>query len=579
MTPMHTRTPGAPRASHDDHGAVLVWVSLMAIALIGIGALAVDLGYAYAVRRQLSSTADAAALAGAQEAGRRFKDPAVGGCGSTLNGYVTAAVNQTHGVNNPADVATLDNPESVTIACTGPDGLPATGTAASSITVTVTERSSTRTFLGGVLGVSSLSPVASATARVFGGKSQGGLRPFLVCLPDAQQARDEVDAGSDVTHQSYYAKPSTSGSPTGLTLVAADADWAASSDRITAKNHGLSTGDYVWIAVSSGASGATDGFYYVTKVDKDTITLSATRTGSPVNVTTDGEIDIYRPTPIGDGTSSAWAASTDIVTEPNHALASGTRVRVAIRSGAAGATDGYYYVVNPTASTFQLSSTAGGTPVDITSNGVIYVYPTAAGASADCNPTTSPANWGYSAFDYSNSDAPQLSCLIEFGYGAGAACPDSDPPGVNLGTELLAVPAQGDNGNNLQTNDADLIEALVGEAILLPVGSTWNSAGGNNATYQGHGAIAVTLCGFVIPKNNNDPLLAHAKASAFDPGCGSAALYNAAVTAGKVQNTSLVIQWRYLNDWVTSYIGQSSGSSDQCRLDESTCLPTLQLLK
>ena len=61
-------------AVSSDDGAVLVWVALMSVWLIGFAALAVDLGYAYAVQRQLSFTADASALAGAQEAGRNFKD-------------------------------------------------------------------------------------------------------------------------------------------------------------------------------------------------------------------------------------------------------------------------------------------------------------------------------------------------------------------------------------------------------------------------------------------------------------------------------------------------------------------------
>jgi hypothetical protein len=50
-----------------DRGAVIVWVALMIVALVGIGALVIDVGALYAERRELQNGADAAALAVAQE--------------------------------------------------------------------------------------------------------------------------------------------------------------------------------------------------------------------------------------------------------------------------------------------------------------------------------------------------------------------------------------------------------------------------------------------------------------------------------------------------------------------------------
>lgn len=50
----------------NDSGATLLLMILMMVAFLGMAAVAVDLGFAYAVKRQLSSTADAAALAGAR---------------------------------------------------------------------------------------------------------------------------------------------------------------------------------------------------------------------------------------------------------------------------------------------------------------------------------------------------------------------------------------------------------------------------------------------------------------------------------------------------------------------------------
>jgi hypothetical protein len=58
-----------------DRGVVLVWVALMLTALLGMGALVIDIGALYVEKRQLQNGADAAALAVAQ-------DCAGGDCGA-----------------------------------------------------------------------------------------------------------------------------------------------------------------------------------------------------------------------------------------------------------------------------------------------------------------------------------------------------------------------------------------------------------------------------------------------------------------------------------------------------------------
>jgi hypothetical protein len=50
-----------------DRGAVLIWVALMMVVLLGVGALVIDIGALYAERRELQNGADAAALAVAQD--------------------------------------------------------------------------------------------------------------------------------------------------------------------------------------------------------------------------------------------------------------------------------------------------------------------------------------------------------------------------------------------------------------------------------------------------------------------------------------------------------------------------------
>lgn len=74
---MRTLTPssGTPRR---DRGAVLVWVALCLVLLLGVGALVIDVGAIYVEKRQLQNGADAAALAVAQ-------DCAGGDCGDAMS--------------------------------------------------------------------------------------------------------------------------------------------------------------------------------------------------------------------------------------------------------------------------------------------------------------------------------------------------------------------------------------------------------------------------------------------------------------------------------------------------------------
>jgi hypothetical protein len=55
------------RRARGERGQILAVVALALVALLGIGAFAIDVGYAYYAKRQLQSATDAAALAGAQD--------------------------------------------------------------------------------------------------------------------------------------------------------------------------------------------------------------------------------------------------------------------------------------------------------------------------------------------------------------------------------------------------------------------------------------------------------------------------------------------------------------------------------
>ena len=63
------------RSPEGDDGVILVWVALMLVALVGMGALVIDIGALYVERRELQNGADAASLAVAQ-------DCVAGDCGS-----------------------------------------------------------------------------------------------------------------------------------------------------------------------------------------------------------------------------------------------------------------------------------------------------------------------------------------------------------------------------------------------------------------------------------------------------------------------------------------------------------------
>ena len=79
------------RTTRCERGQVLPLMALVLVVLLGISAFAVDIGYAYYAKRQLQSTADAAALAGAQDL------PSIPTAIATATDYV--------GYNTPANLS------------------------------------------------------------------------------------------------------------------------------------------------------------------------------------------------------------------------------------------------------------------------------------------------------------------------------------------------------------------------------------------------------------------------------------------------------------------------------------------
>src|SRR5205085_3645115 len=101
----------------DDEGAISIIVAILMVALLGFGAIVVDIGSLYAERRQLQNGADSAALAVAIDCGT-----------TTCNGVSTPLGTATSNANANAN----DGATTVTQVCGTATGLTACSPAAPS---------------------------------------------------------------------------------------------------------------------------------------------------------------------------------------------------------------------------------------------------------------------------------------------------------------------------------------------------------------------------------------------------------------------------------------------------------------
>lgn len=566
-------SPTSPRADQ-QRGAILLWMAVMMAVFLALAAFAVDLGMAYAVKRQLSATADAASLAGAQEGAMKYE--ATGGCsGGTptqaLRDAINAAVAETHLANAPW--GSTGAPTAQILTCNDEE-----------ITVKVDEASNLGTFFARIMGISSLQPAATATANVFGSTIQGGLRPFTVCIDDARLADQDLN-DPKATRDSIYVNHNSS-TPTIVTV--GSGTWSGVTIALGSA-HNLYPGD--WVEVVDNNDGTHSGFYYVESTPSSsslTVTGSITYSGlgSAENVgLSPVPLDLYKITEgiVGDG-NSAWAKNDDAITEPGHGLAVDDPVRVVVTAGATGASAGLFRVESVSGNTFTLKDDSGAV-VDISDNGKADVYrwidsgPTSSACSGAA--TAAAGNWGYARFDL-GGDQTTLKCLVKYGYGNGADCDDGSPTGVELGDDDVTTPevtSDGNTGDSIQGTGGpnswpSILDSLIDEVIILPVAEVWNQSG-SNAQYTAKGGIAVRFCGYMIPKNNNTAL---PPTALNDSGsCWDGPLYTAAL-ANWAPDTSLYIQWRYEDEWVTSYIGQSDSAADRCAFGDATCIPVVRLI-
>ena len=136
----------------EERGQVIVLVVVMLIVLLGFAALVIDVGYAYYAHRSLQASADAAALAGAQEL------PNIGAAVTVARQYSASAGNK----NEQADINGVKT--TVTTKCI--ESIPGCDLSnpAEVNTVVVSEKAPAKTFFAGVLGIKTFDIAVRATA-------------------------------------------------------------------------------------------------------------------------------------------------------------------------------------------------------------------------------------------------------------------------------------------------------------------------------------------------------------------------------------------------------------------------------
>jgi Flp pilus assembly protein TadG len=179
-----------------ERGQILPIVALALVAMLGIGAFGIDVGYAYYAKRQLQSAADAAALAGAQD------------LPSATTAKATAALYA--GYNTPANLSavTFTYTTRCTAAATAATGCTATGNPNA---LTVTAAASTNTWFAKMFGLAHFDVTAKANACSPCSSTPVDIvvvldRTGSMCLPncsDMQNAKNGVRTMLDILNPPY----------------------------------------------------------------------------------------------------------------------------------------------------------------------------------------------------------------------------------------------------------------------------------------------------------------------------------------------------------------------------------------
>ncbi|WP_308810207.1 pilus assembly protein TadG-related protein [Arthrobacter sp. HMWF013] len=164
-----------PSVKNDgEHGAVSVIVAIMLVALLGFGAIAVDVGMLYAERTQLRNGADAAALAIAQKCSRNVTDPDCSATSSLAAGLSNG--NAADGLSNLKSVVLNTTDRTVTVTA----GAQESGHSPNEVSL----------FFARALGMNTAE--VTAPASVQWGSPEKGPTPFPITV-SVCQVRDKTD--------------------------------------------------------------------------------------------------------------------------------------------------------------------------------------------------------------------------------------------------------------------------------------------------------------------------------------------------------------------------------------------------
>ena len=178
------------RLLRDEKGAVIVLVAAAMVALVGFGALVVDIGYFFYAKSVIQATANAAALAGAQEIGN-------GGAPLTTATNYSAVAGDKNAVSNLSITMAANYPvltcasnwatnagvacsinQTPTCATASAQCLLLTKGATGANLITVSETAKVPTFFGRIFGISSIPITATAMASAEG----SALTPYNVAI-------------------------------------------------------------------------------------------------------------------------------------------------------------------------------------------------------------------------------------------------------------------------------------------------------------------------------------------------------------------------------------------------------------
>jgi hypothetical protein len=144
----------------EERGQVIVLVVVMLVVLLGFAALVIDVGYAYYAHRSLQASADAAALAGAQEL------PDASQAEVVAREYSSSAGNK----NEQDDISDVTTTVSTKCINSIPGCDPVNA-------VVVLEKAPTKTFFAGLLGIDTFKITARSTAC-----SPCGVKPLDIMM-------------------------------------------------------------------------------------------------------------------------------------------------------------------------------------------------------------------------------------------------------------------------------------------------------------------------------------------------------------------------------------------------------------